>query len=516
MGRIKKLLLAKDKGNVTSLIFGQMFLLVLVVWALFNFRLQILTTMFDYIDDALTGATLGGALVNVEEYGKSNQLIIHDNEKWKEADGNDAYRHWEKFEADILLSELNYGSDIVLTYSALQPKMVLDINAGRIEEHGSDYYIRRSASSMFGNLVYNLSNGHVPGKYTFSASNIVGSAASLNANLAAQANQVHADNTLTGYTSDGIHIGRDALSNSFIGSYLINDIEVTRFDIYNIWKLNMAKPHVYKSEWFTVNEQTGARTSINGGLPGSLSDFRSWFIEHYYSNGLGGIPAAEEQAWKDKPSSEKYDFDIFQATFGSSSGWASFYEALLKKQAHWEIDKAVVDGGNPLVCYTNTTTTYQGSHTDKRVGFKHFYANTSGNATVTSLKNGQALAVSSVTKIATEDGVRAPIYGWTVYSYKHRNSQYGYTTGTTYTGSGEQNKSAVKLNNKDDYVTVVGGKMDGTPVMNTSVYVEITYTISSLYPKKWYDAATQGMANKPSFYNRVTTARLIDIELNPN
>lgn len=124
--RIKRIITKKDRGNVTSLVFGQMFILLLVVWSLFTFKSQILSTMFNYIDDALTGATLGGALVNVEEYGKSNQLIIHNNEQWKNAEGNTATRGWEKFEADILLSELNNGSDIVLTYSALQPKKVLD------------------------------------------------------------------------------------------------------------------------------------------------------------------------------------------------------------------------------------------------------------------------------------------------------------------------------------------------------------------------------------------------------
>ena len=70
----------KSKGNITSLIFGQMFLLILIIWCLFNFRLIMLNASFNYIDDALTNSILGGALVNVEEYGLSNQLIIYDSD----------------------------------------------------------------------------------------------------------------------------------------------------------------------------------------------------------------------------------------------------------------------------------------------------------------------------------------------------------------------------------------------------------------------------------------------------
>lgn len=531
--RIKRIITKKDRGNVTSLVFGQMFILLLVVWSLFTFKSQILSTMFNYIDDALTGATLGGALVNVEEYGKSNQLIIHNNEQWKNAEGNTATRGWEKFEADILLSELNNGSDIVLTYSALQPKKVLDIDKGR-DTTGTawetDTYIRRSASAMFGNLVYNLSNGKKPAGYNYDAINPVGSIGSLNTNINSPANQTTNDYTIPGYSADGIHIKRDALQNSFVGSYLVNDIEITRFDIYNVWKLNMAKKHVYQpyySEWFSVKDDG---TGVRGTLPESVSSFREWFIEKHYSGGLSGLTDAEKTVWSNK--TNKYDFNVFQAAFGGSPDWAAFFEHMLKVEAHWSVDKAAFDAHasqGKLICYTNTTTTYQGDWSSKRVGFDTFYCNKNGNATVTSLKASEALKINNITKLSdgSSSSPRAPIYGWTCYSYKHKNSQYNYTTGTTYkdgckgsTGSstiGAQKAAKVETDNNKDYIKIDGGKMDGMEIMNTSVYVELTFTVNSLFPKKWYDMATSGMnaSDRPSFYNRVTTARLIDIELNP-
>ena len=77
MTNLRKVLLKKNNGNVTSLLIGQMFMLILLIYCLFNFRLTMLNAVFNYIDDSVTSSILGGALVNVEEYGKSNQLIIH-------------------------------------------------------------------------------------------------------------------------------------------------------------------------------------------------------------------------------------------------------------------------------------------------------------------------------------------------------------------------------------------------------------------------------------------------------
>ena len=130
MTNLKKVILKKNSGNVTSLLIGQMLMLVLIIYCLFNFRLTMLNAVFNYIDDSLITSLLGGALVNVEEYGKSNQLVIHNNDRYEKTNtGTKAdTQGWEEWEAAILLSELNYGSDITLTFKELEPKEVLSIS----------------------------------------------------------------------------------------------------------------------------------------------------------------------------------------------------------------------------------------------------------------------------------------------------------------------------------------------------------------------------------------------------
>lgn len=123
---VKKIILKKNKGNVTSLVIGQLFMLVLLIWCLFNYRLKMLNTAFNYIDDALTSSTLGAAIVNTQEFGKSHQILIHNSDVYVD-NSSDAwtgsknidYNGWEEFEAKILLSELNYKSDIVMQPSEI-------------------------------------------------------------------------------------------------------------------------------------------------------------------------------------------------------------------------------------------------------------------------------------------------------------------------------------------------------------------------------------------------------------
>lgn len=494
--KIRHVLISKKKGNITSLIYGQFFMILLIVWCLYTFKVMILNTMFDYIDDALTSSVLGGALVNVEEYGKSNQLIIHDNEVYKKPNGDVKYRYWDKFEADILRSEVNYGSDIVLTYNALEPKEVIDFDArssagSHLNEWKSDKYLIRSISAIIGNLTYNLSSHS--GNTSYDVYN----------------NLPSADIT------NRIVIGKSALKQSFIGSYLVNDIELTRLDIYNVWKLNMAEKHKYQSTWLSWSGDTPS-----WNIPANDDEFKTWYIQNR-GNPFTGSPNYSD--WDSK--SDKYSFSTFQAAFGGEPGWAAWYEGMLKCRAHWEVDLAVKNSGQKLICYTNTKTTYQGGHNNNRVRYNNFYATTSGNANINTLQD--ALRVDSLTGLNIYTGgtvtgteQRAPISGYTVYSYKSSNSQYGYAQGTTYTGNGKQNINGVKLNNNDDTIKISGGKMNNTEIQNTSIYVEITFTVSGLFPKSWYDWATAGMSAadkaKMPFENTVTTARLIDIELNPN
>lgn len=247
---IRKLLIKKNSGNIPSIIYGQIFIMLIIIWAMFQFRLILLNTTFEYIDDALTTSLLGGALINTEEYGKSNQVIAHDNDVYAEtSSGSSLANGWELDEAMILASQLNYNSDILLKPEEIQQKTVLDVDFRdtktylTLESDGtpcssphedttweSDYYMRRVVSTFSDNINYNLSNGKKQG--INSADNVV---YALNSGV------------------DKIFSIKDALTTSFLSRFLSGEIKVVRFEIFNIYRRNLAKRMVYYSNYMTYN-----------------------------------------------------------------------------------------------------------------------------------------------------------------------------------------------------------------------------------------------------------------------
>ena len=74
----------KGKGTSSMILPSLMLILIVLILLLMTFRISMINTMYNYIDDALVSSVLGGALLNVEEYGRSNQMIIYSNEDWVE------------------------------------------------------------------------------------------------------------------------------------------------------------------------------------------------------------------------------------------------------------------------------------------------------------------------------------------------------------------------------------------------------------------------------------------------
>lgn len=242
---IRKLLIKKNSGNIPSIIYGQIFMMLIIIWAMFQFRLILLNTTFEYIDDALTTSLLGGALINTEEYGKSNQVVAHDNDVYSDvSSGTSLDNGWEPNEAMILVSQLNYNSDILLQPSEMQQKTKLNVDFRdtktylTLQSNGeplalplestweSDYYMRRVVSTFSDNINYNLSNGQKQGEN--SASNIV---PALNNGV------------------DKIFSIKEALTTSFLSRFLSGEIKVVRFEIFDIYRRNLAQRMVYYSNY---------------------------------------------------------------------------------------------------------------------------------------------------------------------------------------------------------------------------------------------------------------------------
>lgn len=482
---IKKIFLKKNNGNTTSLIIGQMFMMILIVWCLFNFRLEMLNTTFNYIDDSVTSSLLASALVNVEEYGKSNQLIIHNNDVYVDSTANSTYHGWEKFEADILLSELNYGSDITLTYDELDYKQTLnksyrntltkstkttDVDSQASQTDWTyDYYLRQSLSAFLQTIQYNISNGHTGASEKIDIVNNVSALGSL-------------------ASSSKLIIPKDVLGQSFLGNYITTDIEVTRFDIYNVYKANLAQRHVYHSEYMlydgykTPNNYATTLTWDTTNEPDEESEFINKYKPCQYVLKDGTVRTINSA-----PSTSDYATPLTE-----NANYGKELEEYEKKLARWKKDLEIFKSDQPKYCYIDTQTSYQGEYDSSRVPYKYLYCDGSNFYNVPYTTNAKLLTT----------GDKAPIVGYATYSYRSAASPYGYVPGTTYEYKDTTETGVINS------ITISGGKMAGVKIENTSVYVELTFRI------KTFPQMTGVGLNTQLLDKEVTVARLIDIELN--
>lgn len=342
---LKKFLTLKAKGNITSLIFGQMFILLLTIWCLFSFRLTMLNASFNYIDDALTNSILGGALVNVEEYGLSNQLIIYDSDNLNEVQGNTLIRGWEQWEADILLSEYNEGNDFGMyyTYDVLEWKQEVDtLSRSDTNEAYLDYFLRQSVSAFSGNFNYNITNG----KYN---SNI-----DVETKIPSLNKSVDLNKALT--------VTIDEINDTFLNGYVSSDVTVSRFEIYNVYKRTFAQKHYYKSEYISWNGNTP--TWIGPKTDAEFETYFSNIANNAELNGFDGIEINEYKAHV-------------------KNIWAKDLQAFNERAS-----------SGKLILFTDTGITYQGPYSDELYGFDYLYVNSSTADLITEGEKADATGYS--------------------------------------------------------------------------------------------------------------------------
>lgn len=572
---IQKIVTKKHNGNIISLVLGQMIILIFIIWALFNFRMTMLNAAFNYIDDVITTSLLGGAIINVPEYGKSNQIIIHNDDVYGAVyDGV----NWSDIEediwlTDILLSELNYKSDIRLTKDNLEKKIELKneyrtnttpnisddnlvINVG--DDPGTkdwefDYYIRKSISAFIGNLNYNFSNGWT---------------SSINAN------QPLDDVYYNTLSNNGFNIKNNILQSSFISTYINGDIEVTRFDLYNVYRQNLAEKHIYMSEFFYVKDKDtlnsmyypygdnlvseklsrekvdylnkGIKVTIEkpDGTIEEVDDFKESSISGKYSDN-SDVSGTEYQFNKEyelikdyldgennfdlvyKPIKEyKYKDASGNIVIAKNENYSEQREKWLLKKVAWDKDTSILDNKQPLICYTDAKVSYQGEYNSDRIKYEYFYN-----------KDNKFEAE----KINSE--IKAPITLIQKYSFrKHFNQEIRknydnnieldgktqsdlrnddddsviYYSDTIWDAGMLHSYNEIPLREEIDSLPLLSSKiksLKNKEINNTTLYCELTFKVRTFPVMPIWD-------NTPGFSlggdKAITIARLVDIEINPD
>lgn len=472
----KRILLAKNKGNITSIFLGQMIMLLLFVYALFTVRLQLLNTTFNFIDDAVVTSMIGGLLPNQAFFGQSNQVVMHEADKYVNV--TTGTNGFTSDELAIELSMIPWNTTV--DSDSIQPKKKLDIdyrnqkslnhnNPSATISYSDDYYLRRAISAIISNLTYNISNGYV--KTSKSAENPI-----------SRLSNISELNSHMSYNN--IKIDKSSIVNrALLGSYITSDIEVTRLDLYNLYRAHLAKEIRYRSPFFTVTDSHGIEwTDLGGGA--KANNWESF--QAIYNPGAPNYDLVERRWLKDvgiKMDGTKVTTDASGHTVSTEGQYYKFSKSNNSKYLYYYIDSGI---------------TYQGKKapeavTDSTSPYKYFYANGSGNFELTSMPNPIVVNVNKP----------APVASCSVLSYKSSNSPYGYTGGMNYT----QSKYNVNQNSPG-VIRIQGGKLANKVINNTSGYIELTFSI------KVFPNLLNGKVVTPS--QKVTIARLVDIEATNN
>jgi hypothetical protein len=478
---IKKTITKKCKGNTTSIFFGQLFMMILFIWGIAMFRMNLLNTTYEYIDDAITSSLLGATLVNIGEYGKTNQLVIHDNDEYIEVDYSD-------IEKTILLSEYN-SSGMSLDASVVGKKKIIDLDARGEKDYENDEYLRRSVTALLTNLRTNVTNGASLEADEYKSYQV--SKLDLSDKTNGWVDGVNAEKLSTSGTTDEsstiMSIPNKILETSFVGQNVISDLDITRFDVYSVYRQTFAEPHTYQSEYLTY------------GADGSVTGLKAFGI--------------------DEPT-DKTDPDYIEKLEDWTSKKAKYDETA-------SIYDKYKDSLSVLTCYIDTGTTYQGDWNTVKLTspYSYFYLNTSykpltpeKDATTGEYKTNEidtskvatvADTITQVSDTSITEG-KAPIVGYSHYQYLVSSNGKNRETSMNYT-----DLSSTPITS-DRYRIKITNTADGQDkeIENTSLYIEVTFTIKFL-PHYVVDDEESTDDNAIMTYGtkRLVISKLVDIEV---
>lgn len=275
----KSIILDKKDGNITSLISGLMFLTLVIILIMFNFRVNIISEVFYNIDDTLTASTLGAATPNtdaymhsylrdelgnvINEYPEQGQIVLQDtldssslvSYKQGEIDG----KYWN--EQVVVVSELNSN---LINNGRYDAGSVSDVSNIYTSPSSNDkrigYSNEYTSSSEFENYTnFKNKNRTITNDDNFALQSIN---TLLNLTYTNLTQSLVAAPKVTSLTNvaDNFCIKKDSvLDYTFLGDYLSSDINLTRLEMYNLYRYTLAERHVYASPYmtYTVNGNSG-------------------------------------------------------------------------------------------------------------------------------------------------------------------------------------------------------------------------------------------------------------------
>lgn len=270
-------IIRKRKGNVSSLIWGFMFLTVVILLMMFNYRVTTLSEVIYNIDDMLTASTLGMAVPNLDAFSSSDattevesgQLVFQDS-----ANGVQARTKYYKSEYNVVKSEENsfainkgrYALEALLkdeedrmTWDSAKLKTDTDIDKmTRVGYTGSS---DTKPADEFAAYVNDKNSyraiKNTDAKTIASASNLLDL---VYTNLTQSKSSSKKIDSLSMSELNKLSISKDELQkNSFIGNYVDSGMDIVRLQFYDVYRYTLAKRHVYASPYisYTVNGVSG-------------------------------------------------------------------------------------------------------------------------------------------------------------------------------------------------------------------------------------------------------------------
>lgn len=571
----KSIILDKKDGNITSLLAGLMFLMIVIILVMFNFRVTMLSEVFYNIDDALTASTLGAATPNTDAYmGSTNypeqgQIILQDtldtsslvNYKQDGATGLGNYNEQKIVRSELNSNLINNGRYDAATVS--NPNSISSqSDAAALKRLGyTSAYDSSDEYTSYINYKNTTRNIDSTEAYTLKAVNDL-----LDVTYTNFTQSLVAAPKVTSLTNvaDNFCIKKDSvLDKAFLGNYLSSDITITRLEIYNLYRYTLAERHVYASPYmsYTVNGVSGytwdgynmdgtkstkpyitlsngtstnaVRDMINNTAMGSSgkttgidistyigwngptteSDFRELMSELYPAM---IVPDKEPEWFKLANPGLNYDTDPYNPEYDMYN--------LMKELWKTDLEAWNNRSSYPLIFWEDTGITCQTSWWDSGNYLKYSYGY---------LWNNSSQKVIKITdNVLTTDAsgrLLLPIEGYSVYGYvadKNITTQYNNFSELADSTNGTLSRKVDKvilgdfnadgsIEDKSSTGKVYENRKKDAEICYTGVYMEVTFNVV-MFPNNSTDPnSTDSFLNLAAFSTQpVTQARLVTITKN--
>lgn len=564
----KSIILDKKDGNITSLLAGLMFLMIVIILVMFNFRVTMLSEVFYNIDDALTASTLGAATPNTDaymgstDYPEQGQIVLQDtldtsslvNYKQDGATGLGNYNEQKIVRSELNSNLINNGRYDAATVS--NPNNISSqSDAAALKRLGytSAYDSNDEYSSYitYKNTTRTIDDTEV---YTLKAVNDL-----LDVTYTNFTQSLVAAPKVTSLTNvaDNFCIKKDSvLDKAFLGNYLNSDITITRLEIYNLYRYTLAERHVYASPYMTykVNGVSGYTwdgynmdgtkstkpniTLSNGTTTNAVRDMinntamgssgKTTGIDISVSDFLSRVSNINnEESFKDLMQ-ELYPAMVIP---GRVPPWMtgvtdSDYDMYNLMKALWQVD---LDAWNnrssyPLVFWEDTGITCQTSWWDSGNYLKYSYGYLWNNSSQKVIKiNNSVLTTDASGRLLL------PIEGYSVYGYvadKNITTQYNNFSELADSTNGTLSRKVDRvilgdfnadgsIEDKSSTGKVYENRKKDAEICYTGVYMEVTFDVV-MFPNNNTDPNSKdSFLNLAAFSTQpVTQARLVTITKN--